>query len=166
MKTLEEYEQMWDGIDIGELPPASTTNALPDGVILTCGTELTPEPIRWLWPGWLALGKLHILAGAPGQGKTTLATTMMATVTIGGRWPDGTRCEAGNVLIWSGEDDPADTLLPRLMAAGADLSRCCRKGAEVADPIRRRHPARAACQRSSGVAILIGQGLRVIVPFG
>ncbi|MEF9965738.1 MAG: AAA family ATPase [Comamonas sp.] len=93
-------------------------------VLLTCGTDLQPEPVRWLWEYWLALGKLHILAGAPGQGKTTLSLTMCATVTIGGRWPDGKRCAAGNVLIWSGEDDPADTLLPRLLAAGADRSRC------------------------------------------
>lgn len=92
-------------------------------VILTNGADLTPEPVRWLWPGWLALGKLHILAGAPGQGKTTIALAMAATVTIGGRWPDGSRCQPGNVLIWSGEDDPADTLLPRLLAAGADKSR-------------------------------------------
>jgi len=48
---------------------------------------------------------------------------MAATVTSGGRWPDGSRCERGHVLIWSGEDDPADTLLPRLLAAGADKTR-------------------------------------------
>lgn len=48
---------------------------------------------------------------------------MAATVTMGGRWPDGSRCQPGNVLVWSGEDDPADTLLPRLLAAGADKSR-------------------------------------------
>ncbi|MBE0629709.1 MAG: AAA family ATPase, partial [Burkholderia vietnamiensis] len=66
---------------------------------------------------------LHILAGAPGQGKTTINLAFAATVTVGGRWPDGTRCEAGNVLIWSGEDDPADTLLPRLLAMGADPGR-------------------------------------------
>lgn len=94
-----------------------------DGVILTRGCDLTPTPIAWLWREWLALGKLHILAGAPGQGKTTLSMAMAATVTSGGRWPDGTRCNAGNVLIWSGEDDPADTLLPRLIAAGADTKR-------------------------------------------
>ena len=93
-------------------------------VVLTCGTDLNPEPIRWLWPYWLALGKLHILAGAPGQGKTTIALDMAATITQGGRWPDGLRCEQGNILIWSGEDDPADTLLPRLLAAGADRQRC------------------------------------------
>ena len=61
----------------------------PDGVVLTCGSDLTPKPIDWLWLHWLALGKLHILAGAPGQGKTTLALAAIATLTSGGRWPDG-----------------------------------------------------------------------------
>jgi putative DNA primase/helicase len=97
---------------------------LRNQVILVSGSDLTPEPVRWLWHEWLALGKLHILAGAPGQGKTTIAIAFAATLTSGGRWPDRSRCEIGNVLIWSGEDDPADTLLPRLLAAGADRSRC------------------------------------------
>jgi putative DNA primase/helicase len=92
-------------------------------VVLTCGADLTPEPVQWLWPDWLALGKCHLLAGAPGQGKTTIAMGLAATVTIGGRWPDGSRCDAGNVLIWSGEDDYTDTLLPRLIAAGVDRGR-------------------------------------------
>lgn len=95
-----------------------------DGVVLVNGSDLTPEPVRWLWEYWLALGKLHILAGEPGQGKTTIAIAVMANVTIGGRWPDGSCCEPGNVLMWSGEDDAADTLLPRLLAAGADRSKC------------------------------------------
>jgi len=97
--------------------------AQTNGVVLVRGTEIKPEPIAWLWRDWLALGKLHLLAGAPGQGKTTLALAMTATVTVGGRWPDGSRCERGNVLIWSGEDDPADTLLPRLIGMGADRER-------------------------------------------
>ncbi|HEY2560757.1 MAG TPA: AAA family ATPase [Caldimonas sp.] len=100
-----------------------STLALSDGVVLTNGADLTPQPVAWLWRYWLALGKLHILAGAPGQGKTTIAIDMAATVTSGGRWPDGSGCDAGHVLIWSGEDDPADTLLPRLIAAGAEKSR-------------------------------------------
>ena len=95
----------------------------PYSVTLTRGSDLTPAPIAWLWREWLALGKLHILAGAPGQGKTTLAMAMAATVTSGGRWPDGSRCARGTVLVWSGEDDPADTLLPRLIASGADTER-------------------------------------------
>ena len=98
-------------------------DSVPDGVILTRGCDLTPKAIEWLWQHWLALGKLHILAGPPGQGKTTIAIACGSTVTIGGRWPDGSRCTVGNVLIWSGEDDPADTLLPRLIAAGADPSK-------------------------------------------
>jgi putative DNA primase/helicase len=93
-------------------------------VVLLNGADLKPEPVRWLWPEWLARGKFHILAGAPGQGKTTIALAFAATVTRGGRWPDGSPCTAGNILIWSGEDDHADTLLPRLIAAGADVKRC------------------------------------------
>ena len=86
--------------------------------------DIKPLAIRWLWPGWLAKGKLHILAGAGGTGKTTLLLSLIATITTGGRWPDGELCqERGNALIWSSEDDPADTLVPRLIAAGADLSR-------------------------------------------
>ena len=86
--------------------------------------NIKPVAIRWLWPGWLAQGKLHILAGAGGTGKTTLLLSLIATITTGGRWPDGEKCATpGNALIWSSEDDPADTLVPRLVAAGADLSR-------------------------------------------
>ena len=90
----------------------------------TCAADIVPEPISWLWNGWLAAGKLHILAGAPGTGKTTLSLSLAATLTTAGRWPDGTPCpQPGNVLIWSGEDDPADTLVPRLDASGANLNR-------------------------------------------
>lgn len=91
---------------------------------LTPAASIKPVAIRWLWPGWVARGKLTVLAGAGGSGKTTLAIGLIGTLTSGGRWPDGEICrEPGNALIWSSEDDPADTLVPRLMAAGADLSR-------------------------------------------
>lgn len=103
--------------------PFRKKTPVQDGVVLLCGDNLIPKPVSWLWRDWLALGKVHLLAGAPGQGKTTIAIAFAATITSGGRWPDGTHCEAGNVLIWSGEDDPADTLLPRLMAAGGNRSR-------------------------------------------
>lgn len=134
----------------------------PDGVILTSGADLTPEPVRWLWPDWLALGKLHILAGAPGQGKTTIAMAMAATVSVGGRWPDSSHCEHGNVLIWSGEDDPADTLLPRLLAAGGDKRRIFFvTGTRVDGEVQSFDPARdmAALERQAniigGVKLLI-----------
>jgi putative DNA primase/helicase len=150
-------------IDAGrERKAALIARTADDGVVLVNGSDLTPEPIRWLWPNWLALGKLHILAGAPGQGKTTIAIAMGATVTIGGRWPDGSRCEPGNVLIWSGEDDPADTLLPRLIAAGADRSRCyfvdgTRIGGKLDsfDPARDMAALEARAQQIGGVKLLI-----------
>jgi len=84
---------------------------------------IAPEPIRWLWRHHLARGKLHVIAGSPGTAKTTLALAFIAILTSGGRWPDGTRTEPSNALIWSGEDDAKDTLIPRLIAMGADLSR-------------------------------------------
>ena len=93
------------------------------GVQIVQASNITPEPIDWLWNGWLAAGKLHVLAGAPGTGKTTLALALAASLSTGGRWPDGTRAPLGDALIWSGEDDPKDTLVPRLLACGADLKR-------------------------------------------
>lgn len=97
--------------------------AAADGVELIHGPTITPEPIKWIWWPWLAAGKFHVLPGPPGTGKTTLAAAIAATLTIAGRWPDGTQAAVGNVLIWSGEDDPQDTLVPRLLACGADLNR-------------------------------------------
>jgi putative DNA primase/helicase len=92
-------------------------------VSLQCAADIKPEPIRWLWDGWLAKGKLHIFAGTAGTGKTTISIALAATITTGGRFPDGSPCPTGSVLIWSGEDSPADTLIPRLMAASADLNK-------------------------------------------
>ena len=87
------------------------------------GSDIVPEPIKWLWPGYLAQGKMHVLAGAPGGGKTTIALRLAAIVSTGREWPGGGSCPVGNVVIWSGEDGIEDTLVPRLIAAGADMSR-------------------------------------------
>lgn len=133
------------------------------GVVLACGTDLTPEPVEWLWTYWLALGKVHILAGAPGQGKTTIAAgALAATVTTGGRWPDGTRCEPGNVIVCSGEDDPSDTLLPRFIAAGGDRSRIFfvqgirdEGGLHPFDPARDMRELEAAIKAAGGAKLVI-----------
>jgi putative DNA primase/helicase len=53
-------------------------------------------------------------------GKSTLCFTFLATISIGGPWPDGTSAEPGDVLVWSGEDDFEDTILPRFLMAGGD----------------------------------------------
>lgn len=92
-------------------------------VELVRACDIRPEPIAWLWTGWLAAGKMHIFGGAPGTGKTTISVALAAIISKGCQWPDGSYCKPGNVVMWSGEDDPTDTLTPRLIHAGANLSR-------------------------------------------
>jgi putative DNA primase/helicase len=131
-------------------------------VNLIRASDVTPEAVTWLWNGWLAAGKLHIFGGAPGTGKTTICMDLAATVTTGGRWPDGTRAIVGNVVIWSGEDDPADILVPRLLLSGADLSRVyfiagIREGNEqrAFDPARDMEPLRRKLADIGNVKLLI-----------
>ncbi len=87
------------------------------------GAGYQMRKILWLWLGWLARGKLHILGGAKGTGKSTIAFDLLAQMTVGGKWPDGTRAPIGDVLVWSGEDDIEDTILPRFAVAGGDRDR-------------------------------------------
>jgi hypothetical protein len=87
-------------------------------------SDIQARPIRWLWQGRFARGKVSLLAGNPGLGKSQLAASMASIVSTGGPWPvDRTSCEQGAVVILSAEDDAEDTIKPRLEAAGADLSR-------------------------------------------
>lgn len=85
-------------------------------------SEVQPERIEWLWPGRLPLGKLVIIDGDPGTGKSTLTLDLAARVSSGADWPDGSKSVQGEVLIMSVEDGLADTIAPRLDAAGADRS--------------------------------------------
>jgi hypothetical protein len=108
--------------------PAGAATISPRAAVasveLIRAADVKPVAVSWLWPGWLARGKFHLLAGAPGAGKTTIALAFAACVSARLPWPSGWRSKAaGNVLFWSGEDDVQDTLVPRLIAAGADLDR-------------------------------------------
>ncbi|WP_236502419.1 AAA family ATPase [Pseudomonas tremae] len=157
----DPFAAQWEGpksaISLTDLPAVWRVNAVK-------ASDITPVAIRWLWPGWLAQGKLHILAGAGGTGKTTLLLTLIATITTAGRWPDGEPCrQPGNVLIWSAEDDPSDTLVPRLIAAGADLSRVriiqgrinARGDADPFDPSNDIGLLRMTAEEMGGVALLM-----------
>ncbi|WP_263373913.1 AAA family ATPase [Granulicella aggregans] len=87
-------------------------------------SDIRDEAIQWLWNGFIPRGKLTLLAGAPGTAKSTMTINFAATISNGGLWPDGTRCkEAGDVMLWSSEDGLADTIKPRLVAAGANTDR-------------------------------------------
>lgn len=89
-------------------------------VELITASEIIPEPIDWLWLNWIAKGKLQLLAGMAATGKTTLGLNFAATVSSGGKWPDDLCAIQGKILIWSGEDDIKDTLIPRLVLQGAN----------------------------------------------
>ena len=119
---MTSADSIWDAVDAAISIRDIAGLGGQDFVQLEQASSLKIIPIRWLWPGWLARGKLQILAGAPGTGKTTIAVSLAATVSSAGRFPCGTPASGGNVLIWTGEDDPSDTLAPRLVASGADLA--------------------------------------------
>lgn len=96
----------------------------PDRAVTVTMSEVQPERIDWLWPGRLARGKLHILDGDPGLGKSTITAAWAATVSTGGFWPDGASAgSAAGVVILTAEDGLADTIRPRLDAHGADPAR-------------------------------------------
>ena len=88
-----------------------------------CLADVNPEPIRWLWKHRIARGKINLFGGVPGLGKSQIACAFAAAVTTEGLWPDGERAPLGSVIIIGCEDDAADTIRPRLEAAGADLSK-------------------------------------------
>lgn len=95
-----------------------------DGARLVTIASVPAERVRWLWPGWLPEGKLVTLDGDPGLGKSTLALTMAAHISAGSPMPDGTTPDRPrDVIVMSAEDAIADTIRPRLEAAGADLER-------------------------------------------
>ena len=100
------------------------TPLMRTGLEVVCMADVRPSAIDWLWPNWIALGKVHVLAGEGGRGKSTILCNATAITTTGTRWPDGAvASRPGSVIILTAEDDVEDTLAPRLMAAGADLSR-------------------------------------------
>jgi len=87
-------------------------------------SDVEPKQVDWLWHKRLPKGKVVVLDGDPEIGKSTMAINLAAVVTTGGSWPDGRECRyPGNVVMLSGEDGTADTLVPRVMAAGGRRDR-------------------------------------------
>lgn len=88
---------------------------------LVRASTVQPESVEWIWKNWIPSGKVSILDGDPGVGKSTLAAAVVAGVTTGSHWFGQTH--VGSAIVASAEDGYADTLVPRLQAAGADLSK-------------------------------------------
>jgi hypothetical protein len=94
----------------------------PLGRIVRLG-EVEAEPVQWLSPGRLAAGKITILDGDPGLGKSTLLCEWAARITRGQALPGGEPGPPRDVIILSAEDDLYDTIRPRIDAAGGDPTR-------------------------------------------
>ena len=90
-------------------------------IIRMSDVELTP--VEWLWKPYLPFGKLSVLQGNPGEGKTYFAMHLAAACTSGKLLPNMERMEPFNVIYQTAEDGLGDTVKPRLIEAGADLDR-------------------------------------------
>lgn len=87
-------------------------------------SDITPAAVAWLWEPYLARGKLALLDGDPGAGKSFVTIDLAARVSAGAAMPDGpARTPPAGVLLLNAEDDARDTIRPRVVAAGADPDR-------------------------------------------
>ncbi|MDE2320357.1 MAG: bifunctional DNA primase/polymerase, partial [candidate division NC10 bacterium] len=102
---------------------ATETQSQPEDVVIIRLADVQPEPVTWLWPRRIPLGKLTVLDGDPGLGKSTLAFDVAARVSNGSAMPDGSPSLPGGAVILTLEDGLADTVVPRLKVAGADLEK-------------------------------------------
>lgn len=86
-------------------------------------SEIESREIAWLWEGRFALGKITLLTGEGGVGKSMLTCDMASRISKGISFPDGSGCPIGDSFFIAGEDGAEDTIRPRLDAAGADVGR-------------------------------------------
>jgi hypothetical protein len=112
-----------EGDDDDDGAPEQTPEQL--GEVITFN-EITAQTVRWLIPNMIPAAKMTLVAGAPDLGKSWLSLDLAARITVGGPIPgggdDGPRFERAGVLILAAEDNDADTIKPRFMAAGGDPS--------------------------------------------
>ena len=98
----------------------------PNAIVvkMTCAADVIPRKVEWLWHGRVPLGMLTLFAGDPKLGKSYVTLAMAAAVSRGAPLPQGDAPDKpASVILMSAEDDLARTIVPRLKAAGADLSR-------------------------------------------
>lgn len=88
-------------------------------------SDIRTEKLEWLWPDKIPAGNITLFGGQPGCGKSIVLLDIVSRTTTGKDWADGSKNTAGprDVLLLASEDGEADTIKPRLIAAGADMSR-------------------------------------------
>jgi hypothetical protein len=103
--------------------PRDASGPAAKGPVLVTLAGVQLKPVEYLWPQRVPRGKLIGLMGDPGLGKSLLALDIAARLSTGAPWPDGGVALQGDVIILSAEDDSADTILPRALVMGADLTK-------------------------------------------
>lgn len=98
-------------------------NGSDDPFKLICLADVQEEPIEWLWRDYLARGKLALFGGDPDTGKSQLLIDIAARQSSGRHWPFGGRANVASTIFICSEDGVADTVKPRAVAAGADVSK-------------------------------------------
>jgi putative DNA primase/helicase len=93
------------------------------GLVAVRMSSVRPESVEYAWPGRIAFGKLNLVVGDPGLGKSTVLLDAIARCSRGAPWPDGGVAPLCDSVILSAEDDLGDTVRPRLDALHADVSR-------------------------------------------
>jgi putative DNA primase/helicase len=117
------------GSDVTDLVEAGyTVDALQDlpmdGAAYYHADLIQARTVTWAWNGYIPFGKVTFIEGDPGDGKSMLTLDLVARFTTGTAMPDGSSgTDPFMVAVVSAEDDPADTIVPRLVAAGANLER-------------------------------------------
>lgn len=133
IRTVREWLDIQDDQDIiGDHPSSITPAPQPTEPLITpaakrlitrCMAGIVPKAPKWVWKHRIALGKICLLQGDPGRGKSLIALDIIGRVTTGRPWPvDNSPCPLGSAVLLAGEDDPEDALRPRLDAIGADCS--------------------------------------------
>ncbi len=123
-------------------------------------SQVTPQPLTWLWPGRIALGHLALLDGDPELGKSLVTLDLCARLSTGRPWPDGTpAASAAPAVVLNAEDSDNETVCPRLRALGADLERVFFLPRDEAGGIDFRLPSRPGALE----AVLAETGARLVV---
>lgn len=122
---VEQYLSTLGEVVTVSIPQQVSTRRRGEGALHHYRTaDITPEQIQWLWHPYIPLGKITMLEGDPGMGKSWITCAIAAALSRGERFPGQTVDRPPmRVLMMTGEDGPADTLVPRLKAIGADLNK-------------------------------------------
>jgi hypothetical protein len=127
--------------------------------------DVTPERVSWLWPGRIPFGKITILDGDPGLGKSTVMLDLAARLSTRRELPGGGLHEPLGTIVMMLEDGLADTVAPRLINAGADMTRIGALGTVTDEQGRERVPVFPECLADiENVMPVVGARLLIVDP--